>query len=233
MKEIIIGIVSVLLFSCVEKESKNIQEQESKTLSRIHFDDLVGEGTFLRNDFPIGLWRYYDSENRLLEVKQFIDIKNSPYINQNWTFDIKGDTIPGLSYYYEIIFENDTISLDEPLKALVDLKGAFYKNQPSSIMVLMPRENSENFSADFSNIAKVSKDTIFNLNTEKDYREQANLTGDYRRSVFFGRYFDTIGLKKIRGIIVEFNSDEEFSDAIDSDYKERYYYFEKEIFVKE
>ncbi|MGO3184188.1 MAG: hypothetical protein ACTIJ9_15285 [Aequorivita sp.] len=233
MKGLIIGIVSVLLFSCGEKESKNNQEQKSKTLSRIHFDDLVGEGTFLRNDFPIGLWRYYDSKNRLLEVKQFIDIKNSPYLNQNWTFDIKGDTIPELSYYYKILFEKDTISLNEPVKALVDLKGAFFNDQPSSIMVLIPQKNSENFNSDFSNISKVLKDTIYNLNTEKDYREQASLNGDYRRSVFFGRYFDTIGLKKIKGIIVEFNSDGEFSDAMNADYKEHYYYFEKDIFVKE
>lgn len=233
MKELIIGILCVFLFSCVEKESKNVQEQELKTLSRIHFDDLVGKGMFLRNNFPIGLWRYYDSKKRLLEVKQFIDIKNSPYLNQNWTFDIKGDTIPDLSYYYEIFFEKDTISLKDPVKALVNLKEAFFKDQPSSIMVLIPQKKTENFNSDFSNISKVLKDTIFNLNTEKEYREQGKLEGDYRRSAFFGRYFDTGGLKKIRGIIVEFNSDGKFSDDTNADYKEHYYYFEKDIFVKD
>lgn len=221
------------LFSCKEKESIKIQEQKLNTLSRIYFDDLVGEGTFLRNDFPIGLWKYQDSENRLLEVKQFIDIKNSPYLNQNWTFNIKGDTIPDLSYYYEMFFEKDTISLNDPVKALVNLKEAFFKDHSSSIMVLIPHKDSKNFNADFSNVSDVVKDTIFNLNTEKDYREQAELSGDYRRSVFFGRYFDTAGLKKIRGIIVEFNSDKELSSAMDEDYQEHYYYFEKDIFVKE
>lgn len=232
MKRLVIVIITLLIVSCGKKESKNNQEKELKTVSRINFDDLVGEGTFLRKDFPIGLWSYYNSENRLLEVKEFIDIKNNPYLNQNWTFDIKGDTISELSYYYEIHFEKDSVSLDDPVKAIVNLKEAFFKDQQSSIMVLIPRENSENFSADFSNVSDVLKDTIFNLNTEKEYREQGMLEGDYRRSAFFGRYFDTVGLKKIRGIIVEFNSDKEFSDAINSDYKEHYYYFEKDIFVK-
>lgn len=233
MKKLIIGAFSLLLLACGKNESNNTQNQELEKTSRLNFDDIVAEGTFLRKDFPIGLWRYYDSENKLLEVKEFIDIKDNSYLNRNWIFNTKGDTVPELGYHYEIIFEKDTISFHDPVKVLINLKEAFFKDCPSSIMVLIPHKDSKNFNADFSNISDVVKDTIFNLNTEKDYREQAELIGDYRRSVFFGRYFDTVGLKKIRGIIVEFNSDKELPTAMDEDYQEHYYYFEKDIFVKE
>lgn len=233
MKKLILYFLSLLCVTCGKNESHNEQGNELNQLSRVDFDGLVAEGRFLKKDFPIGFWKYYDSEKRLLEVKEFFNIGNKPYLNQNWIFDLKGDTIPRFGYYYEIKFEKDTISLSHPLKALVNLKEAFFKERPSSIMVLLPQNNSPNFNADFSNMSEVIKDTIFNLNMEREYREQAELTGDYRRSVLFGSYFDTAGLKKIRGIIVEFNSDKEYSDAIKGDYKERYYYFEKDIFVKE
>jgi len=233
MKRLIVGVFSLLLLACGKNNLKNSENQVVEETSRLKFDDIAAEGTFLRKDFPIGLWKYYDSEDRLLEVKEFINIKDNPYLNRNWIFNTDGDTIPELGYHYEIFFEKDTISLQDPVKALINLKEAFFKDRPSSVMVLIPHKDSKNFNADFSNVSNVVKDTIFNLNTEKDYREQADLSGYYRRSVFFGRYFDTAGLKKIRGIIVEFNSDKELSSAMDEDYQEHYYYFEKDIFVKD
>lgn len=232
MQKFIVGIIFLLIISCVKNETKN--NHEINTISHIKFDNLIGEGYFLKEDFPIGYWKYYDSENQLMEVKEFLNIDDTPYLNQNWTFDKNGDTIPELSYYYKIIFEKDTLSFDEPLKAIVNLKEEIFKDYSSSIMVVLPQKNSENFNIDFSNVEQVEKDTIFNLNIEKNYREQGSLEGDYRRSVFLGWYFDTIGLKKIRGIIVEYNFDGKPLDTLKSKRNEHYYYyFEKEIFVKE
>lgn len=190
------------------------------------------EGKMLKDQFPIGRWKYYDNEGYLAQIKEFINIQNQPYLNQDWVFDHKGDTISKKSNYYVIDFEKDTITLEEPIRSIVYLKAPLFKGKNSSIMVIVPKEYSENFNEDFSNLKEVIMDTTHNLNIEKDYRGQLGLEGNYQYSVFFGRYFNTPGLKKFRGIIVEYYYTEGMiPDSLNQNYYEHKKYFEKDIFV--
>lgn len=190
------------------------------------------EGNLLKAGFPIGNWRYYNTEGNLMEIKELKNIQEEPYLNRHWYFDGNGDTLKNKGFYYDLSLVADTISIDEPVVGIVDLTNPVHKDQRVTIKVIVPKDYSINFNNDFSNIQMVEKDTTYNLNIEKDYKDQAGLSGNYERSVIFGRYYDTPGIKSFRGIIIEYpHHDENLTSSLE--YFEYIYYFDKKIYVKD
>ncbi len=192
---------------------------------------LEKEGAFFEGSFPVGRWKHFNEDGVLSEIKEIINVEGKPYLNQNWVFNQKGDTIDGS--HYEIFFSKDTIAMDEAIQGLVNLRSPLFKGKNSSIMVIVPKDYSPNFNSDFSNLNEVDVDTTFNLNIESDYRKQTDLEGNYDKSVLFRRYYDTPGSKTFRGIIVEYTNKGIEEDKDSLVYKEHKKFFEKEIFVKD
>lgn len=208
------------------------------TYRKFLFDNgkIKEEGKMFRGQFPIGKWKHYDNEGYLTQIKEIKNIQNQPFLNQNWVFNRKGDTLQEKSVYYNISYEKDTITLEEPIRSIVYLKGPLFKDENSSVMVIIPKDYSENFNEDFSNLEEVVKDTVHNLNIEKDIRSQLGLgiEENYQYTVFFGRFFNTPGLKKFRGIIVEYYyTENNIPDSLNNNYYEHKQYFEKTIYVKD
>lgn len=200
-----------------------------------HFYDngnIKNKGALINDSIPIGLWKYYNKNGHLEEIREFLLIDNQYFLNQNWVLNSKRDTLKDSSNFFEIILEKDTIYLGEPIKAKVDLVAPYFRNKNSSIMVVLTRDSSIDFNSDFSNLAEVSMDTTFNLNLEKEMRRALGLETDFRRTSIFGKYFNQTGPQKFRGIIVEyyytFNS---IPDSIGNNYYEKKQYFEKDIYV--
>ncbi|WP_157831476.1 hypothetical protein [Confluentibacter flavum] len=186
------------------------------------------------NNQPIGIWNYYDSTGILNSTVEYIKINGKSYINQDWVFDKNGDTLKNKGSHFKIVFEKDTIRLNEPIRAKIDLTTPLFKNKNSNIFVVVPKDYSINFNEDFSNLKEVNLDTTFNLNLENEMKNSIGLTTDFGKTAIFGRYFNSIGKKKLRGILVEyFYQDSITSDSIKLNYFENKRYFEKDILVIE
>ncbi|RNL83108.1 hypothetical protein ED312_15710 [Sinomicrobium pectinilyticum] len=194
---------------------------------------IKSEGKIIHEGFPIGEWKYYNEEGVLQEIKEIKNIGGKPHLNRNWFFDSKGDTIPNKSNYYTIQYDNDTISLDRPIQAVISLKEPLFKDKNSMVMVVVPKDHSKNFNKDFSNIEEVETDTTRNLNIETDIKKAFKMEGNYPWTVIFGRYYDTPGPKKFRGIIVEYYyTENHVPDSLNHNYYEHRSYFEKDVYVK-
>lgn len=196
-------------------------------------NSIKSEGIYSKLGLPIGKWRYYNEENGYLEeVKEIQNVNGEPHLNQNWSFDKNGDTLFDRSTYLLLHFLKDTISIEEAVTVYAELKYPLFKNKESSIMAVVPNDNSEDFNEDFSNLEFIQPDTTYNLNIEEEYRLEAGMAeGDYKHDVIFGRYYNSPGPKKFRGIIVEyFKTDTLTKDSLN--FFEHKIYFEKEIYVK-
>tara|TARA_R110000796_G_scaffold24221_1_gene69180 strand:- start:968 stop:1651 length:684 start_codon:yes stop_codon:yes gene_type:complete len=222
-----------LFFLCCKNDTKNTTDNFDG-LKKYYYPNgiLKSQGRTFENNQPIGIWNYYDSTGILNRKAEYIKINGKSYINQDWFFNKNGDTLKNKGTHFKIVFEKDTIRLNEPIKAKIDLITPLFKNKNSNILVIVPKDYSTNFNEDFSNINKVSLDTTFNLNLEKEMKNALGLTTDFGKSAAFGRYFNSSGKKKFRGILVEyFYKDSIISDSIKVNRFENKKYFEKDIFV--
>ncbi|MGS2738392.1 hypothetical protein [Sinomicrobium sp. M5D2P17] len=246
-----------LLFSSCNNKTKKKEEKNSTSQIEIKLPDslqmntemsedsiwrknfhkngkIKSEGKIIHEDFPIGEWKYYNEEGVLQEIKEIKNIGGKPHLNRNWVFDNKGDTIPNKSNYYTIQYDNDTISLGRPIQAVISLKEPLFKDKNSMVMVVVPKDYSKNFNKDFSNIEEVETDTTRNLNIETDIKKAFKMEGNYPWTVIFGRYYDTPGPKKFRGIIVEYYyTENHVPDSLNHNYYEHRSYFEKDVYIKD
>ncbi|PKQ44780.1 hypothetical protein CSW08_11735 [Confluentibacter flavum] len=224
-----------LFFLCCKNEIKNSTDNFDG-LKKYYFPNgiLKSQGMTFENNQPIGIWNYYDSTGILNSTVEYIKINGKSYINQDWVFDKNGDTLKNKGSHFKIVFEKDTIRLNEPIRAKIDLTTPLFKNKNSNIFVVVPKDYSINFNEDFSNLKEVNLDTTFNLNLENEMKNSIGLTTDFGKTAIFGRYFNSIGKKKLRGILVEyFYQDSITSDSIKLNYFENKRYFEKDILVIE
>lgn len=231
------ALIDSSIFYNPEKEIKKVIYYETDFKYVKNYRDnknLKSEGNLNNNELPFGKWKYYNSYGQLDRIKEYEIIKGETYLNQDWFFNGEGDTISNKGSYYSIDFEKDTINLNEPVKAILTLNQPLFKNKNSSVKVIIPKDYSDNFNSDFSNEMDVNSDTIYDLNIEIEHRQVLGLKADFRRNVIFGRYYNTPGLKKLRGIIIEYYQDK--SSILSKDtlkYFENKKYFEKEIFVND
>ncbi len=200
-------------------------------------DSIKSEGFIDKSGQAFGKWKYFNANGNINEIRDFIKVNGKAYLNRNWVFGVDGDTLPPSpkSSNYSISFFQDTIRLNENVSALFILTDPIFDGKLSEVKVILPKNKSENFNEDFSNVRTIEVDTFYNLNIEYHYREEAKLPeDDYGDVAFFGRYFTTPGTKKFRGIIVEFynvDPDSVAADGIRS--YEHKKYFEHTVFVKD
>ncbi|WP_127844218.1 toxin-antitoxin system YwqK family antitoxin [Psychroflexus aestuariivivens] len=205
-KSLILLIISVCLFSCdVKNESTNTNDSVEKE-NYYSNGNLKSKGLIDKKDQKIGSWKYFDNNGKLNRVVEYKIIENKSFINQDWKLNQKGDTLNNQSCYYQLTLEKDTIKLNEPIKVKIDLTAPCFRDRYSETYVILPKDYSINFNEDFSNLDEMDLDTIYNLNSDPELKEKLGLTTNWGKTVIFGRYYNSIGPKKLRGILVEFVS---------------------------
>ena len=225
MLRIITSLLLLIFIGCKSEESKGFFNNHKTHRTFYENGKIKTIGQFNDNNQPIGNWFYYDSTGILRKTVEYFLINGESYLNQEWNFTKLGDTIKDRGTYFELDLLSDTITLNEPVRAKVDLTSPFFKQESSSIYVIVPKDYSKNFNEDFSNLQEVDLDTTFNLNIELEMRKDIGLSPntDFRRTAVFGRYYQTVGIKKFRGIIVEeFQIEESLFDSISPDFYKKY-----------
>lgn len=194
----------------------------------LYFDTdnkLAYTGKVDKNDDKIGKWVYY--KEKLDSIVEFVRYKGEPYFNQEWLIDKQGDTLHHKSNYYKLEAK-DTVKLGSVLDFYFYLKQPFFGGD-SEIEINIPKEGYR-FYYDFSNIDEIELETVPNL--KKLGKDTSKYPKNYPLNHFanFGIEFDGVGLKKIRGILKEFDTD---SSKAKDDRWERWLFFEKEVYVKD
>lgn len=183
--------------------------------------NLVVEGT-LSNDKEVGKWKFLRKESD--SIVEYVMIDNKTYQNQSWILSKSGDTLNTRGNYYKIIAD-ERLFRDEPVIVLNVMLVEPLWSYDSEMEVLIP-DNEIEINNNFSNLDKIKWDTI------PSFKNSGLLTDNYPENApinhiaEFGYQFENKGLKKLRGIIIEYAYNQKGNRV------ERKLYFEKEIFIK-
>lgn len=222
---------------------KQIKLKDNKVKVFYRNGNLFKEGFVDENDELKGQWHYYTLEGKISELREFNNfsgvvslnrsiyyigdldsmiMEKDPYFNKYNQKEFVADTLPyDISMYTKFELGKDTIKLNEPWRAATVRYIQAFLNKDVNIAVVLG-----DFDKDFSNIAEVKKDTFYNLlkdvDNQKWFPEENPAT-----TVVFGRWFDSVGEKTIRGYLTEYYK-------VDSTLnKESRVYFEKRLYVKD
>jgi len=190
---------------------------------------LFRSGEFLsEGGQKIGEWKYYNSEGYLSDIREYLNVKNKIILNQIKYFNGLGEVIRigsnSFNTYNQEEFKKeelndkrtrcisvtsskDTISIDEPFKAVLYYFSTLYDKPNNYIKVFIDDEetvlnedfsNAENLNLyEFSSLSKDSFNQKWYPDDEKDYNSMS----------VFGSYYKKSGKKVMKGYIEEIVAD--------------------------
>jgi antitoxin component YwqK of YwqJK toxin-antitoxin module len=168
-----------------------------------------------------GKWTFY--KKMYDSVVEYVDFNSDAYVNQVWLISKSGDTIRTKGNSYKILC-NDTVRVNEILRFRITLEEPFYSNH-SDIHALIPKKD-RTVKDNFENIYTTPLDTFPSLKNDGIPHPEIPKYVLTNHVVEFGMQYETLGKKRIRGVLVEYYK-ENATRRI-----ERRLFFEKEIFVK-
>lgn len=196
-----------------------------------YYDDKTKrkEGSIDDKGKEVGIWKFYTNSGFLDYIREYKIIDESSYLNQEWNLDEKGDTLKYGSNYFKIFCNKDTLKVNEVFKAVIVLDAEVFTEQDSELLVTIPFEDSIDYDIYYKNRNDIKVDTFISLiHDVKNQKWFKNY--DYSKTVVFGKKFNSIGKKTIRGILSEFYiPKQKNNDSIIR--KEHLMFFEKEIYV--
>lgn len=207
--------ISVHFYEPGYKFSKSeISWEDNKAVYQKNFGKdslLVSEGGLLKYNFKIGTWKFYGKNGQIDEKQEFINVDGEPYLNQNWKYNQKGDTIGGNYYKVKTTFSKDDL-----------VRVHFFLAQPlisyeSELYVCLPK--GKGLKNDFSNEESYNWDTIYNL--EKRFKSQGKFMNANHDVVFDLELKDSMD-KNLKGFLLE-----KSNEALDTvDFITRKIYFD-------
>lgn len=234
-------LLIILLISCKDTENANIKKMyfpsknlkyevgisngryEGRYMEYYENGNLKVEGNYT-NGFKNGLFTYYHDKGKLLkEVREYIIVKNSSYLNQRWLFNKKGDTLKKSNYY--TLMTKNTLKKDKQVLHIY-LEEPFF-SYDSELFFCIPRKEGI-LKNDFSNQNAIEWDTILSLS---NWFKNQNKYRDRNHDIIFDLDYETTGKKRLRGILVE-KMIKPKKDTSDYDFVTRNIYFDKEFFIE-
>lgn len=246
----------------IEYYSKPSNQIFKKTIHYTSYDSvyyfydngvLFKKGKQYKPNQKIGIWKLYDRESHLREIREWFTINGESRFNRVWhlnkmgdtlawrhedvIFDqteFRNDTVPIRNTTYDlIVFNKDTIKLSESIKGYVEILSPWIRNNTPHIRVFVAKD-STNYNYDFSNDseAKLIKFNDLSIDTlNQKWFEGSN----FNRLAVFGSNYKSVGNKILRGYYQEysygpFEQDEESKTKLDSIIGPKIY-FEKKLYV--
>src|SRR5690554_2483434 len=175
---------------------------------------LFKKGKQYKENEKFGNWELYDRESNLREIREWFTINGSSLANRAWNLNKNGDTIAWRiedsiykqdefindtihfrnTIYDEIVFNRDSIKLNEPIRGYVEIFSSVIRDQPSNLRAFIAKEDT-NYNYDFSN-EKDAKFAKFNdLTIDSINQKWAGDETDFSKLAFIGLRYNTIGDK--------------------------------------
>src|SRR5690606_31907122 len=172
-------------------------------------------------------WYYYNPSGLLSDVREYMVIKGKSVLNQIWYLDRIGDTIKTRSdefnhygeefkdrmtfqkqsHFIKFQIPKDTISMDEPFKAVIFHATPLSTYHNGFIKVYVDNENTP-FNDDFSNDKNIDLREFNSLIQDTaNQKWYPNDTINYPYISIFGQFFDSVGKKALCGYMSEVIND--------------------------
>lgn len=206
----------------------------------------IGNGT----KFPIGKWYYYNKNEELSDIRQYMIVRGESILNQIWFLNEKGDTVVigdekfnsyeqktfvsqkiknlESDYLFLKYLKNDTLKVGEAFTLLLMNMGASEKSF-SKVFIEGRKELKEDFSNEFSlelhEYNNLSVDTI----NQKWFK---TLSPFYDDVVLFGVIPPEIGKNTLKGYMLELINDTLANGKIKERIKNKTY-FKIPLYVKD
>lgn len=178
-------------------------------------------GNFYLDSLKVGKWKYYNNNETLNDINEYLIISGQSYLNQRWVFNEIGDTIGG--NFFEVKMK-DTINQDEANRFHFFLKKPLFSSNNSESYILLPKDDRK-LNKDFSNKDAIEWDTIHSIRTKNTSNQ--NLKSRHY-DILLDTYSEDSGDLSLIGILVE--KDLREIDSID--FVTRDIYFDIPYFVK-
>ncbi|MBA3987148.1 MAG: hypothetical protein H0X63_11380 [Flavobacteriales bacterium] len=135
---------------------------------------------------------------------------------------------------YNITLLNDSIRLNEHLKAIAYIETPFFIDKNVRLIVYLENDENDPLKKDLSNERDIPFDLFISLDQD-EYNQKWFKDYHFETSVVFGKKFSTPGEKTLRGYFLEYyggNYDPK-NDIVLEDGKMEKKYFEKTIYIKD
>lgn len=169
---------------------------------------LSSEGKFFQN-MKIDKWKYYDKDEKIEKVFEYITICDKSYSNQGWYFTSEGDTLMDKSNFITYNNLKRNLKPKEILHFQMLYRSILPENSKSFVCI------SPKIQDDFCNINEVKLDTIYSQNNSFDVLIS----------------FSKKGNKSLRGFVTEFQI-EEYINKDSARFAERKVYFDIPLLVE-
>ncbi len=146
----------------------------------------------------MGKWKFYNNDEILNDIKEYLIINGQSYLNQRWVFNKIGDTIGG--NFFEVKMK-DTVNQDEINRFHFFLKRPLFSYNSESY-ILLPKDDRK-LNKDFSNKDVIEWDTIRSIET-KNTSNQNLKSRNY--DILLDAYSKENGDLSLIGILVEKSS---------------------------
>lgn len=129
---------------------------------------------------------------------------------------------------------SDTVEVNKYVKGMISLKKSYFSDKESKIVVVLEADENVQLKEDLSNEFQIGIEVFQNLNVDtinKKWFDENEY--DFNKSVLFGKRFDRVGNKIIRGYVLGYLTEEPPLDSIFPKEKVHKHYYEKDIYVIE
>jgi len=243
----------------IEYYSNNQKEVYKKIIHQADFDSvyyfydngvLFKKGKQYDKNQKFGIWKLYDRNSDLREIREWFVIQGKSQINRAWFLNKKGDTISWRkdnNIFAQKEFSNDTLGFRNTnyntfnfiTKDTLNLNDFYFgfancgspalRDYNSKVKIVIDNTNSLN--KDFSNIKSVKLDTFYYAKIDTIHKTEFN-GYDLEKVVAFSGRFKNKGQKTIRGFMIEYTDEYPFENNQTAK-AETKTYFEKTLYVKD
>lgn len=222
---------SLVFYDMLDKKLKRIKYWRNDTLYYVKQFDTLGqltsEGSASKKGKKMGVWKEYQ-ENGNISHETYFKYGNADmeeYVNKKIVINKYGDTIKNDGFNYELKLESKKIKKGEDLKGFVSVKWSNIKSTPGSrIELYLPKNDTINFTSDFSNWQEIEIETIKSddANCKNCYPDIPK--NDLKYTIHFHKKYNIVGKYHFRCVLKE-------SIVLPNESKWRYCFFDEIIEV--
>jgi len=202
-------------------EQYKLKENDSCYYQESYFPNglLKNKGKIYLDSLKMGIWEFYNANGYVSDVREYLLINNTSYLNQRWLISSESDTTGG--NFLQVTMK-DTVKVGEVNRIHFQLRAPLFSLESESFVLIT--KDMDSLNSDFSNQNKIVWDTIYSVG--KKYKDNEEFKS-YNHDVLVD-LISKNGNNRLAGIFVE----KEFKELDTLDFITRNIYFDLSYFAE-